>query len=244
VKRYLTDAVAAAAGALLVLGALAPAAHAAQVTNPADHPSPITVKGDDGNTYSDGQDTLPGYDDYECTYIPGAWFDFANNRVRYADGQSIPWTEWDRATGYKAWLANHTSSPSPTKSSTPTPKASATKSAPSSGTTSSSAKASGASAAATTSAPGVPNSASATGSASADAVAGSAGATPGATSTAATVEGSTEQATAGSTLASSSSSDGRGAVGVLILVGLAVLGALILSASWLRGRLARKGAPS
>lgn len=105
----------AAAAATLTLGAaavgLAPAAHAG-VTNPAEHPSPITVKGDDGKTYTDGQDTLPGYDDVECTYIPGAWFDFDNDRVRYADGQSIPWTEWDRATGYDAWKAKHDSSTS------------------------------------------------------------------------------------------------------------------------------------
>ena len=79
------------------------------VTNPADNPYPVTVLGDDGNTYHDGADTLPGYDDEECTYIPGAWFDFANNRVHYADGQSIPWTEWDRASGYREWLANHNS---------------------------------------------------------------------------------------------------------------------------------------
>src|SRR6188768_562221 len=76
----------------------------ASVTNPADNPHEISVKGDDGKTYTDGQDTLPGYDDYECTYIPGAWFDFANNEVHYADGQTIHWTEWERATGYAAWL--------------------------------------------------------------------------------------------------------------------------------------------
>lgn len=92
-------------GGLVLAGvALAPAAHA-DVTNPADNPYPITVTGDDGLTYTDGQDTLPGYDDTACTYIPGAWFDFANNRVRYPDGQSIPWTEWDRASGYKDWKA-------------------------------------------------------------------------------------------------------------------------------------------
>jgi hypothetical protein len=88
-----------------------PAWSALAVTNPADNPSPITVTGDDGNTYHDGADTLPGYDDEECTYIPGAWFDFANNRVRYADGQSIPWTEWDRASGYNEWLASRNTTP-------------------------------------------------------------------------------------------------------------------------------------
>jgi len=86
------------------------------VTNPAVNPNPITVLGDDGNTYIDGQDTLPGFDDEECTYIPGAYFDFAANRVRYADGQSIAWTEWERATGYQEWLAsqNNGSKTSPT----------------------------------------------------------------------------------------------------------------------------------
>ena len=82
-----------------------PAWTALAVTNPADNPSPITVLGDDGNTYHDGADTLPGFDDEECTYIPGAWFDFAHNKVHYADGQSIPWTEWDRASGYREWQA-------------------------------------------------------------------------------------------------------------------------------------------
>lgn len=82
---------------------LAPTAHA--ITNPASNPHPIVVKGDDGRTYEDGRDTLPGYDDEECSYIPGAWFDFDNNRVNYADGQSIPWTEWERIPGYKQWQA-------------------------------------------------------------------------------------------------------------------------------------------
>lgn len=92
-----------AATLLALIATAAPAS--ANVTNPADNPYKITVTGDDGRTYVDGQDTLPGYDDEECTYIPGAWFDFDNNRVRYPDGQSIPWTEWERATGYNEWLA-------------------------------------------------------------------------------------------------------------------------------------------
>lgn len=100
--------------------ALGPAVAAQAVTNPADNPSPITVKGDDGNTYIDGQDTLPGFDDEECTYIPGAFFDFANNRVHYADGQSIAWTEWSRATGYSEWLAEQNSKPEPKPSATST----------------------------------------------------------------------------------------------------------------------------
>jgi len=88
-----------AAGSLL----LATAAYAT-VTNPANNPHRIEVLGDDGNTYVDGQDTLPGYDDIACTFIPGAWFDFENNKVHYADGQSIPWTEWDRIAGYSTWV--------------------------------------------------------------------------------------------------------------------------------------------
>lgn len=103
------------------------AAPASAITNPADNPRKIVVKGDDGQTYVDGQDTLPGYDDEACTYIPGAWFDFKNNRVNYADGQSIPWTEWDRASGYQEWLKSSKGSDSGTKtgsssgSSTKTP---------------------------------------------------------------------------------------------------------------------------
>jgi hypothetical protein len=96
-----------------------PAWSALAVTNPAVNPSPITVTGDDGNTYHDGADTLPGYDDEECTYIPGAWFDFANNRVRYADGQSIPWTEWDRASGYNEWLASRNTNPTDNADNSP-----------------------------------------------------------------------------------------------------------------------------
>lgn len=106
---------AVAAGVTLIA---APAANA--VTNPADNPRKVTVQGSDGNTYIDGQDTLPGYDDYDCTYIPGAWFDFEKNRVYYADGSWIPWTEWERATGYKEWLAKkkETKSDGGTKSGT------------------------------------------------------------------------------------------------------------------------------
>lgn len=105
--RFVTGAIAASAAVAALLVA-APAY--ADVTNPANNPHKITVTGDDGKTYVDGQDTLPGFDDEACTYIPGAWFDFDNNRVRYADGQSIPWTEWDRATGYQDWLAKKNAS--------------------------------------------------------------------------------------------------------------------------------------
>jgi len=137
-KRIAITAPAAAGLAVLVLG-LAPAAHA-DVSNPADNPHKIVVKGDDGQTYVDGQDTLPGFDDTECTYIPGAWFDFAKNRVYYADGQWIPWTEWDRATGYKDWLAKQNSSGSgsgtDTKTSSPSKTGSTSGSGTKSGTTS------------------------------------------------------------------------------------------------------------
>jgi len=120
----------AAAGVAVGLALLASwgvAAPASAITNPADNPRKIVVTGDDGQSYVDGQDTLPGYDDEACTYIPGAWFDFTNNRVHYADGQSIPWTEWDRASGYQEWLKSSKSSDSGTKtgsssgSSTKTP---------------------------------------------------------------------------------------------------------------------------
>lgn len=106
----------AAIAALLLFATFGQTTVANAVTNPADNPNPITVTGDDGNTYVDGQDTLPGFDDEQCTYIPGAYFDFANNRVHYADGKSIAWTEWDRATGYQDWLASQSVKPSPTPS--------------------------------------------------------------------------------------------------------------------------------
>ncbi|MET0929445.1 MAG: hypothetical protein ABWX74_07995 [Aeromicrobium sp.] len=134
-KRIISTTIAAAG---LVLASLALAQPAQAITNPADNPRPITVKGDDGKTYTDGEDTLPGYDDEACTYIPGASFDFANNKVRYADGQSITWTEWDRATGYKEWKAKQdqpkpapttakptTPKPKPVKTTAPKPKATA-----------------------------------------------------------------------------------------------------------------------
>jgi hypothetical protein len=109
-KRLTSTVTLAAMFAVAGVAAAVPA-HAA-VTNPADNPVPITVTGDDGNTYVDGQDTLPGFDDLARTYIPGAWFDFAGDRAHHADGQSIPWTEWDRATGYEAWLAAQSAPPS------------------------------------------------------------------------------------------------------------------------------------
>jgi hypothetical protein len=142
-KRIISAAV-AVSGLVLVTVGLAPAAQA--ITNPADNPHKITVKGDDGKTYVDGHDTLPGYDDEECTYIPGAWFDFDNNKVHYADGQSITWTEWERATGYQQWQdhkdddngsgsgggGGSTSTPKPPKAPS-TPKSTPTKGSGSSG---------------------------------------------------------------------------------------------------------------
>ena len=113
------------AGLALTGVLIAPAAQAS-VTNPADNPHKIEVEGDDGQEYTDGLDTLPGYDDFACTYIPGAWYDFERNRVYYADGQWIPWTEWGRATGYKEWLAEQ-DEPEPEEtggSTTPPPKTS------------------------------------------------------------------------------------------------------------------------
>ncbi len=80
------------------LFAMAPAAGATDITNPADHPYPITVT-IDGQTYHDGQDTLPGYDDYACTAIPNVSYDFADNEIDYYDDDgnlitTAHWTEW------------------------------------------------------------------------------------------------------------------------------------------------------
>jgi hypothetical protein len=117
----------ASAAALTLALVSIPAWSASAVTNPAANPHPITVTGDDGNIYHDGLDTLPGYDDEECTYIPGAYFDFAKNLVHYADGKSIPWTEWDRASGYKVWQTSQKSSTSkPTATATPVANSSTT----------------------------------------------------------------------------------------------------------------------
>jgi hypothetical protein len=98
--------------------ALAPAAHATDITNPADNPAPITVTVG-GQSYTDGQDTLPGYDDYACTAIPGVEYDFADNEVIYHTDngtKSVHWTEWDRIAGYQTWKAQQ-SSPKPSPSS-------------------------------------------------------------------------------------------------------------------------------
>ena len=42
----------------------------------------------DGQTYRDGADTLPGYDDDACTPIPNVQYDFADNQIQYYDGRA------------------------------------------------------------------------------------------------------------------------------------------------------------
>lgn len=124
-------AVVTAAVASLVV---APAAFAQGVTNPADNPFPISVT-IDGQTYTDGRDTLPGYDDQACTPIPYVSYDFGQNQVLYydADGQllkSAKWTEWSRITSYQAWVDDQkkptpTATPAATNQATATPTVSA-----------------------------------------------------------------------------------------------------------------------
>lgn len=111
------------------------AAHAQGVTNPADHPFPISVT-IDGQTYTDGRDTLPGYDDQACTPIPYVSYDFASNAVLYydSDGQLLKtakWSEWSRISSYQAWLDDQ-KTPTPTATPTATSQATSTPS-PSSG---------------------------------------------------------------------------------------------------------------
>jgi hypothetical protein len=99
--------------------ALAPAAHATDITNPAENPAPINVT-IDGQTYRDGADTLPGYDDYACTPIPNVQYDFSNDQIQYYDGQgnlitTAHWTEWDRISSYQTWVdQQHAGTPSNT----------------------------------------------------------------------------------------------------------------------------------
>ncbi|MFC5676841.1 hypothetical protein [Aeromicrobium endophyticum] len=237
-KRTLSTALAAASLVVVTIGLAQPAQ---AITNPADNPRPITVKGDDGKTYTDGEDTLPGYDDEACTYIPGAYFDFDNNRVRYADGQSIPWTEWERATGYKEWKAKQSkpAAPATPKATTPaaakTPAPKPTKPKPAATAKPAS---SGKSAAGTPSSATPEPTASATPSDDVDA----AGTDEKAAAEEPTSEPSTapEEATATdeadevalasdeseTTKASAEESDGTGSAGLLILAGLAGAGAL------------------
>jgi hypothetical protein len=120
--------------------ALAPVARATDITNPAEHPAPITLE-IDGQTYRDGADTLPGYDDYACTPIPNVQYDFGNDEIQYYDGQgnevkTAHWTEWSRISSYQAWAdqqqQGNTSPGTSTPSSgdaTPTPTSQTTTSA-------------------------------------------------------------------------------------------------------------------
>src|ERR1700743_3423354 len=113
----------------VALLAVAPAAHATDITNPAQHPAPVTVT-IDGQTYHDGQDTLPGYDDYACTPIPNVQYDFADDEIQYYDGDNnlittAHWTEWSRITSYQTWVDQQqaaAATPTPTAAAaTPTP---------------------------------------------------------------------------------------------------------------------------
>jgi hypothetical protein len=112
----------AAALGVGLLGA-APAAHATDITNPAEHPDPITLT-IDGQTYRDGADTLPGYDDYACTPIPNVQYDFADDEIQYYDGQgdlikTAHWTEWSRISSYQTWVSQqHDQSPSSSTTTT------------------------------------------------------------------------------------------------------------------------------
>ena len=128
-------------GCGIALFGVAPAAHAQGVTNPAEHPAPITVT-IDGQTYHDGQDTLPGYDDEACTPIPNVQYDFASDEIQYysADGELLKtahWTEWSRISSYETWKEQQQAG-QPTATPTPTSTSSATATpAPSSNTTTS-----------------------------------------------------------------------------------------------------------
>ena len=59
--------------------------------------------------YSDGRDTLPGYDDELCTPIPNVQYDFGENQILYynSEGELLKtarWTEWARISSYQTWL--------------------------------------------------------------------------------------------------------------------------------------------
>ncbi|MDO9355064.1 MAG: hypothetical protein Q7T55_15300, partial [Solirubrobacteraceae bacterium] len=134
-RRHTLVAGVAATAALLVA---APASQAAEVTNPADNPAPISVT-IDGQTYTDGLDTLPGYDDHACTPIPNVEYDFPGNQVLYYDGsgdviKTAKWTEWDRISSYKTWKDQQAKG----STSTPAPSATSAPSGPSSSSSSSS----------------------------------------------------------------------------------------------------------
>ena len=126
-------------GCGIALFGVAPTAHAQGVTNPAEHPAPITVT-IDGQTYHDGLDTLPGYDDEACTPIPNVQYDFASDEIQYYGGdgdllKTAHWTEWSRISSYETWKAQQqagqpTATPTPTSTAaataTPAPSSSAT----------------------------------------------------------------------------------------------------------------------
>jgi hypothetical protein len=119
-KRILAVAGAGTAVAGLVMIA-APGAWATDVTNPAQHPYPVTVT-IDGQTYHDGQDTLPGYDDTACTAIPNVQYDFGSNEIDYYDDdgnllKTAPWTEWSRISSYATWKAQQSGSSGSSSSS-------------------------------------------------------------------------------------------------------------------------------
>ncbi len=104
--------------------ALAPSALATDVTNPAQHPAPVTVT-IDGQVYHDGLDTLPGYDDYACTAIPNVEYDFASNTVYYSDDEGNPlasahWTEWSRISSYQTWVNQQAAASSSAPATGPT----------------------------------------------------------------------------------------------------------------------------
>lgn len=104
----------------------ASAAHAQGITNPAKNPFPVTVT-IDGQTYSDGRDTLPGYDDELCTPIPNVQYDFGENQILYYNGdgellKTARWTEWSRISSYQTWLDQQNApTPTPTATATPAP---------------------------------------------------------------------------------------------------------------------------
>ncbi|MDA0185740.1 hypothetical protein OJ997_35880 [Solirubrobacter phytolaccae] len=134
-RKHIATAVLSAAALGL---SLAPTAHAQTVTNPADHPFPVTVT-IDGQTYTDGRDTLPGFDDIACTAIPYVSYDFGQNLVIYkdSDGQILDtakWTEWSRTTTYQNWLDDQ-KTPTPTATPTATTQATATPTASAGGGT-------------------------------------------------------------------------------------------------------------
>lgn len=108
-------------GAALLGGAtfaLAPAAHATEITNPSNDPAAYITFTYNGQSYTDGYDTLPGSDDYACTPIPGVTFDFADNEIDYPNGATRHWTDWSRISSYATWKKQQDAA-----SSTPTPSA-------------------------------------------------------------------------------------------------------------------------